>query len=102
MCNLVVIIKEQLFIFIYSLLTLLSVIEMGVVVVKIPDRFKVDLSDLAKGVEEFVKLRLARDLMLERLDELLKNSELTEEECIELGKMIKKGRFEKLREMGLV
>ncbi|MCG2727277.1 MAG: hypothetical protein L6244_01315 [Candidatus Methanoperedenaceae archaeon] len=72
------------------------------VVIKIPDRFKVDMSDLAKGVEDFVKLRLARDLMLERLDELLKHSELTEEECIELGKMVKKGRVEKLKQMGFV
>ncbi|MFZ2070760.1 MAG: hypothetical protein WAV32_04000 [Halobacteriota archaeon] len=75
---------------------------MGELVIKIPDRFKVDMSDLARGVEEFVKLRLARDLMLERLDELLKHSELTEEECIELGKMMKKGRFEKLKQMGFV
>jgi len=75
---------------------------MAEVVIKIPDRFKVDISDLAKGVEGFIKLRLTRDLMLERLDELLKHSELTDEECIELGKMAKKGRFEKLREMGLV
>ena len=65
-------------------------------VIKIPDRFNVDLADLAKGVEEFVKLRLKRDLMLERLDELLKDSELTEEECIKLGRMIKNGRFERL------
>ena len=77
-------------------------IERAEVVVKIPDRFKVDMSDLAKGVEEFVKLRLARDLMLERLDELLKHSELTDEECIELGKKVKKGRFEKRRKMGFV
>ncbi|RJS71879.1 hypothetical protein CW714_05170 [Methanophagales archaeon] len=75
---------------------------MAELVIKIPDRFKVDMSDLAKGVEEFVKLRLARDLMLERLDELLKHSELTDEECIELGRMVKKGRFEKLRKMGFV
>ena len=75
---------------------------MAEVVIKIPDRFKVDMSDLARGVEEFVKLRLARDLMLERLDELLKHSKLTDEECIELGKTVKKGRFEKLRKMGFV
>ncbi|RLG24824.1 hypothetical protein DRN85_07035 [Methanosarcinales archaeon] len=71
-------------------------------VIKIPDRFEVDISDLAKGVEEFVKLRLARDLMLERLDELLKDSELTEEECIKLGEGVKKGRFENLRKIGLL
>ena len=60
------------------------------------------MSDQAKGVEEFVKLRLARDLMLERLDELLKHSELADEECIKLGKKVKKGRFEKLKQMGFV
>ena len=79
---------------IYPLPILLRVMEMAEVVIKIPDRFKVDMSDLARGVEEFVKLRLARDLMLARLDELLKHSKLTDEECIELGKMVKKGRFE--------
>ena len=75
---------------------------MAEVVIKIPDRFKVDIPDLVRGMEEFVKLRLARDLMLERLDELLKHSKLTDEECIELGKMVKKGRFEKLKQMGFV
>jgi hypothetical protein len=75
---------------------------MGEFVIKIPDRFNVDMADLAKGIEEFVKLRLTRDLMLDRLDELLKGSELTEEECIELGRMAKNGRFEKLKQLGLV
>ncbi len=75
---------------------------MGEFVIKIPDRFNVDMTDLAKGVEEFVKLRLTRDLMLERLDELLKGSELTEEECIDLGRMVKNDRFEKLKQLGLV
>jgi len=75
---------------------------MGEFVIKIPDRFNVDMADLAKGVEEFVKLRLTRDLMLERLDELLKESELTEEECIDLGRMVKNDRFEKLKQLGLV
>jgi hypothetical protein len=71
-------------------------------VIKIPERFKVDESELAKGVEEFIKLRLTRELLLERLDELLKNSRLTEEECIELGREVKKGRFERLKQMGFV
>ncbi|RZN40079.1 MAG: hypothetical protein EFT35_03370 [Methanophagales archaeon ANME-1-THS] len=71
-------------------------------VIKIPERFKVDESELAKGVEEFIKLRLTRDLLLERLDELLKNSGLTEEECIELGREVKKGRFERLKQLGFV
>jgi hypothetical protein len=75
---------------------------MGEFVIKIPDQINVDMADLAKGVEEFIKLRLTRDLMLERLDELLKGSEFTEEECIELGRMVKNGRFEKLKQLGLL
>jgi hypothetical protein len=75
---------------------------MGEFVVKIPDHINVDMADLAKGVEGFIKLRLPRDLMLERLDEMLKRSELKEEECFELGKMVKNGRFDKLKQQGLV
>jgi hypothetical protein len=35
-------------------------------------------------------------------NELLKESELTEEEAVELGRKMKEGRFEKLKEQGLV
>ena len=34
--------------------------------------------------------------------ELLKDSELTEEDALELGRRMKEGRFEKLKEKGLV
>ena len=75
---------------------------MAEIIVKIPEKVELDTSELARGVEEFVKLRMARDLLLERLNELLKKSKLTEKECIELGRMVKEGRFEKLKQMGLV
>lgn len=70
--------------------------------IEIPKKFKVDKEEMAKDIENFVRLELARSLLLKRLDELLKNSELTEKECRELGKKIKKGRFENLVEEGLV
>ncbi|NIW51012.1 MAG: hypothetical protein GWN17_02085, partial [Candidatus Korarchaeota archaeon] len=47
-----------------------------------------------------VRLKLARDLLLKRLDELLKDSEITEEDARALGRKIKKGRFEKLTRKG--
>ena len=72
------------------------------IVVKIPEKVELDTSELARGVEEFVRLRMVRDLLLERLNELLKDSKLTEEDALELGRMVKKGRFEKLKQMGLV
>jgi len=72
------------------------------IVVKIPEKVELDTSELARGVEEFVRLRMMRDLFLERLNELLKNSKLTEEDALELGRMVKQGRFEKLKQMGLV
>lgn len=72
------------------------------VVVRIPEDVKLDAAELAKGIEEFIKLKRTRDLLAERLDDLLKESKLTEEDAIELGRMMKKGRFEKLKEAGLV
>jgi len=75
---------------------------MAEIVVKIPEKVELDTSELARGVEEFVRLRMMRDLLLERLNELLKNSKLTEKDALELGRMVKRGRFEKLKQMGLV
>jgi hypothetical protein len=77
-------------------------VEMAEIVVKIPEKVELDTSELARGVEEFVKLRMMRDLLLQRLNELLKDSKLTEEDALELGRMVKAGRFERLKQMGLV
>jgi len=78
------------------------VVGLAEIVVKIPEKVELDTSELARGVEEFVRLRMMRDLLLERLNELLKNSKLTEKDALELGRMVKRGRFEKLKQMGLV
>jgi len=45
---------------------------MAEIVVKIPEKVEMDTSELARSIEEFVKLKMARDLLLERLNELLK------------------------------
>ncbi len=68
--------------------------------IEIPERFAVDKKELSKSIKNFVRLKLARDLLLKRLDELLKDSEITEEDARALGRKIKKGRFEKLTRKG--
>ncbi len=63
---------------------------MGNIVVKVPPT--VD-EKLAKLIAKAIVHRLES---LERVNELLKNSELTEEEVIELGRKAKAGRGEYL------
>lgn len=48
---------------------------------------------------EAIKRRIS---MLRKFREFTKNSELTEEDAIELGRKLKKGRFEELKAKGLV
>lgn len=68
--------------------------------IEIPERFDVDKEELSKSIKNFVRLKLARNLMLKRLDTLLKDSEITEEEATALGREVKKDRFETLKRMG--
>ena len=75
---------------------------METISVEIPEGFKVNKAELKKSVRDFVRLKLSRDLMLERLNKLLKSSNLTEKECLELGRAMKQGRFDKLKQSGLV
>ena len=44
---------------------------------------------LAEDIQAVVRLRLARELLLKRLDTLLAGSTLTEEECLLLGERVK-------------
>ena len=46
--------------------------------------------------------RLKKQEKLEKLKSLLENSELSEEDIIELSKKARKGRFKELRKKGLV
>ena len=56
----------------------------------------------SESVREFLSEKVKRAALLKKLDKLLENSELTEEDALELGRKIKKGRFEKLKHAGLV
>ena len=56
----------------------------------------------SESVREFLSEKVKRAALLKKLDKMLENSELTEKDALELGRKIKKGRFEKLKQAGLV
>jgi len=56
-------------------------------------------SDVAR---EELLADLKRRETLHKLDELLKNSELTDKDILELSKKARKGRFDELKSKGLV
>ena len=61
------------------------------IVVKIPE-IKLDertRSEIEEDVRSVVRLRLAREMILKRLDKILENSTLTDEECLALGLKVK-------------
>lgn len=69
------------------ILSVCEVIEMTEFVVKVPG-VKIDeltISELREDIISVVKLRLARVLILRRLNKLLERSELTDEDCLRLS-----------------
>lgn len=55
----------------------------------------------SESVREFLSEKVKRAALLKKLDKMLENSELTEKDALELGRKIKKGRLEKLKQAGL-
>jgi|APCry4251928382_1046606.scaffolds.fasta_scaffold107464_1 hypothetical protein len=75
---------------------------MAQVVVNIPG-VKLDkkgLSELQNDIRSVVRLRLARDSILKRLDEMLQNSELSDEDCMILGNEAKQNVADKWAQRG--
>ena len=56
----------------------------------------------SETVREFLSEKVKRAFLLKKLDKMLENSELTEEDCIRLGRKAKKGKFKTLRKQGLI
>ncbi len=71
-------------------------------VIKVPDVDEESLRRLSVVAERAVLQEWGRENMLKLSNELLKESKLTKEDAVELGKKMKEGRFEKLKEWGLV
>ena len=81
---------------------LLAVIEMGELVIKIPgiELDEKTKSALKEDIKSVIRLRLARELLLKRMDKMLANSTLTDEDCLLLGDKVKEGVAEEWRRRG--
>ena len=77
------------------------------ITLSVTDELKREMDSLpelnwSESVREFLAEKVKRAALLKKLDKMLENSELTEKDALELGRKIKKGRFEKLKRAGLV
>ena len=79
-----------------------SFMEEETIVIKIPKIEKEEKEKIKKELEKLARKRIEKIKVLKKLEELAKNSKLTEEECINLGRLVKRGRYEKLKKMGLL
>jgi len=71
----------------------------------LPEKLKKEIEQLPEInwsvlVREFLAERVKRALVLKKLDKMLENSELTEEDCIRLGREIKEGMWKRYKEKG--
>ena len=57
-------------------------------------------SELREDIKSVIRLRQARELLLKRLDKMLENSTLTDEDCLLLGDKVKEGVAEEWRRRG--
>ena len=75
---------------------------MGEVVIKIRgiELDEKTKSELRADIKSVIRLRLARELLLKRMDKMLENSTLTDEECLLLGDKVKEGVAEEWKRRG--
>ncbi len=72
------------------------------IVVEIPELKlgKQFFEELERDINTTVRLRLARELLLKEWDKRFSKSELTDEECLKLGRKVNKASFKHWKEMG--
>lgn len=71
--------------------------------VEIPEILESERTRLKEEVEELISYETKRKTFLELTDELMKGAkQLSAEEIVKLSRKLKKGRFEQLKEEGLV
>ncbi|MDI6884449.1 MAG: hypothetical protein QMD00_04935 [Hadesarchaea archaeon] len=76
---------------------------MAEIVVKIPEPLEEEAARIEREIKELVSSEEKRKLLSLFIDEVMKGAkQLSEEELVKLGREVKRGRAEKLREMGLV
>ena len=66
----------------------------------VSDKLKKDMTEMkevnwSQETRQFLEERVARLKALKRLDELTKNSRLTEEDAVQLGRMVNEGLWKK-------
>ncbi|MBO3755321.1 hypothetical protein KEJ21_07530 [Candidatus Bathyarchaeota archaeon] len=73
------------------------------IVVRIPTEVSEELlARLKKDIDMVVRLRVARELLLKEWDERLARSNLTEEECLTLGREVNKVSLKLWKQKGWV
>jgi len=77
------------------------------ITLSIPDALKKQMDKLpevnwSEATRGFLSEKVKRALVLKKMDDWLKDSTLTEEDCIRLGRKAKEGRSEELKKQGLV
>ena len=75
------------------------------ITLSVPEELKKKLDSLpeinwSESVRKFLSEKTKRALLLKKLDKMLENSELTEEDCLRLGAKIKEGMWKKYKEEG--
>jgi len=76
---------------------------MSELVIEVPGLLREEIDRIEREVAELISFEEKRKLLSMFIDEVMKGAEqLNKDELIELGREIKKGRFKKLKQMGLV
>ena len=76
---------------------------MSELVVEVPGLLRGEVGKIEREIEELISWEEKRKLLSLFMDEVMKDAkQLSEDELVKLGREIKKGRFEKLKQMGLV
>jgi len=75
------------------------------ITLSIPDELKKQIDELpelnlSESMRQFLADKVKRALLLKKLDKMLENSELTEEDCLKLGDKVKQKAWEKLKKEG--
>ena len=56
--------------------------------------------NFSESVRKFLSEKAKRALLLKKLDKMLENSELTEEDCLRLGDKVKEGMWKRYKKEG--
>jgi len=76
---------------------------MSELVVEVPGLLRGEVSKIEREIEELISLDEKRKLLSLFMVEVIKDAkQLSADELFKLGREIKKGRFEKLKQMGVV